>query len=226
MPLTGESTQNKLIKVERVFNTVAVIVIVVICLVLFLPQLAFISLSLTKAFPNDLSFTLEHIANIFSNTHGVGLTAYIWNLLSLAVPTALLGTAFAYLLGYLSVRKSGRMAKAVDPACAEYNSHTWPCPWYRLYLPVQENKWIFLRHGSDSGCGERFPLPWISVSACQELPKQDQQRLWGSRWDTGYLQGADHQKRSDPQLGVHTDRDVLVFLPEQHDHNLRCGIPL
>lgn len=106
--------QNKLIKAERGFNTGSVIVISVICLVLFLPQLAFISLSLTKAFPNDLSFTLEHIANIFSNTHGVGLTAYIWNSLSLAVLTALLGTAFAYLLGYLSVRKSGRLAKAVD----------------------------------------------------------------------------------------------------------------
>ena len=106
--------QNKLIKAEKDFNTGAVAVISVICLVLFLPQLAFISLSLTKAFPNDLSFSLEHIANIFSNTHGVGLTAYIWNSLSLALLTALLGTTFAYLLGYLSVRKTGKMAKVVD----------------------------------------------------------------------------------------------------------------
>ena len=79
-----------------------------------MPQLAFISLSFTKAFPNDLSFTLEHIANIFSNTHGVGLTAYIFNSLELAFLTAVVGTSFAYLLGYFSVRKSGRMAKAVD----------------------------------------------------------------------------------------------------------------
>ena len=106
--------QNKLIKAEKGFNTGAVIVIAALCFVLFVPQLAFISLSLTKAFPNDLSFTLEHIANIFSNTHGVGLTAYIWNSLSLALLTALLGTTFAYLLGYLSVRKTGKMAKVVD----------------------------------------------------------------------------------------------------------------
>ena len=106
--------QKKLIKAEKGFNTGAVIVIAVLCFILFLPQLAFISLSLTKAFPNDLSFTLEHIVNIFSNTHGVGLMAYIWNSLSLATLTALIGMTFAYLLGYLSVRKSGKLAKAVD----------------------------------------------------------------------------------------------------------------
>ena len=106
--------QKRLIKAEKGFNIAAVVVVLVLCFILFLPQLAFISLSLTKAFPNDLSFTLEHIANIFSNTHGVGLTAYIRNSLFLASLTALLGTVFAYLLGYLSVRKSGRLAKAVD----------------------------------------------------------------------------------------------------------------
>ena len=106
--------QQKLIKAEKRFNRAAAAVLIVICLVLFLPQLAFISLSLTKAFPNDLSFTLEHIANIFSNTHGVGLTAYIRNSLLLASLTALAGTCFAYLLGYMSVRKEGKAAKAVD----------------------------------------------------------------------------------------------------------------
>lgn len=106
--------QKRLIKAGKGFNRASVAVIVLLCLVLFLPQLAFISLSLTKSFPNDLSFTLEHIANIFSNTYGVGLTQYIWNSLLLACLTALIGTCFAYLLGYLSVRKTGRMAKAVD----------------------------------------------------------------------------------------------------------------
>ena len=88
--------------------------IAVLCFLLFIPQLSFISLSFTASFPNDLRFTLDHIANIFSNTHGVGLTAYIRNSLLLAGLTALCGTCFAYLLGYLSVRKNGKMAKAVD----------------------------------------------------------------------------------------------------------------
>ena len=106
--------QNRLIPATRGFNNSAVVIIVVLDFLLFLPQLAFISLSFTKAFPNDLSFTLEHIVNIFSNTHGVGLAAYIVNSLELALLTSVVGTAFAYLLGYFSVRKSGRMAKAVD----------------------------------------------------------------------------------------------------------------
>ena len=106
--------QNRLIPATRGFNNSAVVIIVVLGFLLFSPQLAFISLSFTKAFPNDLSFTLEHIVNIFSNTHGVGLAAYIVNSLELALLTSVVGTAFAYLLGYFSVRKSGRMAKAVD----------------------------------------------------------------------------------------------------------------
>ena len=106
--------QQKLIKAEKGFNRAAAAVLVILCLILFLPQLAFISLSLTKAFPNDLSFTFEHIANIFSNTHGVGLTAYIRNSLLLALLTAFAGTCFAYMLGYMSVRKEGKAGKAVD----------------------------------------------------------------------------------------------------------------
>ena len=106
--------QKRLIETERGFSSAAAAALIVLCAALFLPQLAFISLSFTKAFPNDLHFTFDHIVGIFSNTHGVGLTAYIRNSLLLSVMTAACGTAFAYLLGYLSVRKPGRMGKAVD----------------------------------------------------------------------------------------------------------------
>ena len=106
--------QKRLIPCSKGFTRTAAAVIGALCFLLFLPQLAFISLSFTKAFPNDLSFTTEHVANIFLNTHGVGLAQYIRNSLSLAGLTALLGTCFAYLLGYLSVRKTGKMGKAVD----------------------------------------------------------------------------------------------------------------
>lgn len=106
--------QKSLITTEKRFNRIAVAVIALLCVVLFLPQLSFIALSFTRSFPNDLSFTFEHVANIFSNTYGVGLTRYILNSLELAALTALTGTCFAYLLGYLSVRKTGRMGKAID----------------------------------------------------------------------------------------------------------------
>ena len=106
--------QKRLIEADKGFSRTAALLLILLCLLLFLPQLAFISLSFTRAFPNDLGFTFEHIANIFSNTHGVGLTAYIRNSLLLALLTAAVGTCFAYLLGYLSVRKAGRLGKAID----------------------------------------------------------------------------------------------------------------
>jgi len=106
--------QRRLIKTERWFNNLAVVVMVLMCVVLFLPQLAFISLSFSRSFPNDLGFTFDHVLSIFSNTHGVGLSTYIFNSLKLSFLTALLGTCFAYMLGYFSVRKQGRLAKVVD----------------------------------------------------------------------------------------------------------------
>ena len=106
--------QKRLIPAEKGFNVGAVAAILLLCAVLFLPQLAFVSLAFTRSFPNDLSFTLTHIANIFSNTRGVGLGAYIKNSLLLSALTAFIGMVFAYMLGYMSVRKSGRAAKAVD----------------------------------------------------------------------------------------------------------------
>ncbi len=106
--------QKRLIDADKGFSSAAALVLILLCALLFLPQLAFISLSFTKSFPNDLRFSFDHIANIFSNTHGVGLTAYIRNSLLLAVLTAAFGTSFAYLLGYLSVRKTGRMGKVID----------------------------------------------------------------------------------------------------------------
>ena len=74
--------------------------------------LPYLRIALISAF--FACFTLDHLAQIFSNTYGVGLAAYIRNSLLLALLTASAGTCFAYLLGYLSVRMPGRAAKAVD----------------------------------------------------------------------------------------------------------------
>lgn len=110
---TGE-IQKKLIPPEKKFNRITLIFICAVCLLLFTPQLSFVSLTFTRSFPNDLSFTLEHVTSIFSNTYGVGLSAYIWNSLTISIVTALLGACFAYMLGYLSVRKNGKLSKVID----------------------------------------------------------------------------------------------------------------
>ena len=106
--------QKMLIKAKKGFNIATIITVVIVSLLLFTPQLAFVSLTFIKAFPNDMSFTFDHVANIFSNTHGVGLTQYIINSLLIAFLSAAIGTAFAYFLGYMSVRKQGKMSKLVD----------------------------------------------------------------------------------------------------------------
>lgn len=106
--------QKRRIKTGKAFNIFTCIISVILCLLLFMPQFAFISLAFTKSFPNDLSFSFEHVANIFNNTHGVGLTAYINNSLVLAVGTGICGVVFAYMLAYFSVRKQGKMGKAID----------------------------------------------------------------------------------------------------------------
>lgn len=106
--------QKRMIPAGRGFNAAACSWMTLLGFTLFLPQLSFISLTFTKAFPNDLSFTLSHLAAVFTDTHGVGLAAYIRNSLVLSVLTALLGTCFAYMLAYLSVRKSGAAGRVTD----------------------------------------------------------------------------------------------------------------
>lgn len=104
----------QLIEAGRKVNVVALAFVLCVSFILFLPQMAFIALSFTEAFPNNLSFTINHVASVFSNTHGVGLIQYIQNSIIIAVVTAFLGMCFAYLLAYYTVRKQGALAKLVN----------------------------------------------------------------------------------------------------------------
>lgn len=104
----------QLIETGRKVNFVALAFVLFVSFVLFLPQIAFIALSFTEAFPNNLSFTINHVASVFSNTHGVGLLQYVQNSIVIALVTAFLGMCFAYLLAYYTVRKQGALAKLVN----------------------------------------------------------------------------------------------------------------
>ncbi len=106
--------RGRLIPAGKGFDRLAAGILLTVCALLFAPQLAFISLSFTKAFPGDLSFTLDHLLGVFGRTHGVGLTAYIANSLILSTLTAALGTCFAYALGLFSVRRAGVLSRVVD----------------------------------------------------------------------------------------------------------------
>ena len=61
-----------------------------------------------------MSFSFDNIRNMFSNTYGLGIGQYVLNSLLIAVLTGAVGTALAYFLGYLSVRKEGKIGKAVN----------------------------------------------------------------------------------------------------------------
>ena len=106
--------QKRLLKAPKSFNGVTIAIIIIVSLFLFIPQLAFISLTFIKSYPNDMSFSLDNIKNMFSNTYGLGIGQYVINSLLIAVLTGILGTIFAYFLGYLSVRKSGRAGKIIN----------------------------------------------------------------------------------------------------------------
>ena len=106
--------QKKLVKASRVFNIITISLVILISLFLFVPQLSFISLTFMNSYPNDMSFSFKNLSNMFSNTYGLGVGDYVVNSLILSLLTGLIGTILAYLLGYLSVRKEGKMGKVIN----------------------------------------------------------------------------------------------------------------
>lgn len=105
---------NRLIKPSKTFNIVCSVLLLLIAIILFLPQLSFILLTFIKSYPNDMSFSFDTFFSLFTDAHGLGVGRYVVNSLSIAVMTGLLGTVFAYWLGYFTARKPGGLAKAVN----------------------------------------------------------------------------------------------------------------
>jgi len=106
--------QNKLIKPSKRFDIISLIIIILVCVLLFIPQLSFIILSFVKDFPNDMSFTLDNIKAIFSSSMGIGLGRYVLNSILVSSLTAIFGTAIAFITAYLSSRHDGRTGKIIN----------------------------------------------------------------------------------------------------------------
>lgn len=106
--------QKKLVKPSKAFNWVTIAVLCFVAVLLFLPQLSFVFLTFIKSYPNDMTLSLINIRNMFFGTYGLGIGQYVINSVLLAILTGAIGTSFAYFLGYLAVRKSGRLAKVVN----------------------------------------------------------------------------------------------------------------
>ncbi len=110
---SGENNE-QLLRSKRSFNILSAIVVSLVAVGLFLPQLSFIALSVFKAFPKDLGLTLSNFKLLFTDRQGLGLLSYLQNSLFIACLTGVVGTIFAYFLGYLSVRKEGKMGKIIN----------------------------------------------------------------------------------------------------------------
>ncbi len=115
--LTKEgATQEKaaaLIKASRGFKIAATTIAVFTFLLLFLPQLCFISLAFIKSFPSDMSFTIKHFADGFTSNAGLGIGRYLGNSFLIAFLTSLFGMVLAYLCAYFSVRLKGKLGIVV-----------------------------------------------------------------------------------------------------------------
>ena len=111
---SSSEKQKKLVKSSKLFNGITIGIVVLISLFLFVPQISFISLTFMKSYPNDTSFSFDNIVNMFSNTYGLGVGNYVINSLVMSLFTGLIGTLFAYFLGYLSVRKPGKAGKIIN----------------------------------------------------------------------------------------------------------------
>ena len=102
-----------LIKPSKAFNIAATVITVLMCMVLLIPQLAFVYISFVKAFPNNMSLTFDHYAYAVSPDASTPAFSYLKNSLIISLLAGLLGTVVAYICGYVSTRTKGKMAKAV-----------------------------------------------------------------------------------------------------------------
>ena len=98
------------IQPTRVFNIIGLIVVLFVATLLIIPQIAFVSISLVKSFPNDMTLTFENYANAFSPYSSVSIVSFLINSLVISLLAGLFGTSFAYISGYVTIRTKGKMA--------------------------------------------------------------------------------------------------------------------
>lgn len=110
---TIEESNQGLIKAKKAFNIIAIIIVLFVAFILFIPQLSFISVSIFKAFPNNLTVTLDNYKNIFKSYFGLSPAKGILNSILIAFLTGLFGTIFAYIIAYCSTRISGILGKVL-----------------------------------------------------------------------------------------------------------------
>ena len=98
---------------NRFFNILGLVIILFVGTLLFIPSLAFITVSFIARFPSDMTFTFKNYVNAFSPYSSVSIVTFLRNSLIISLLAGLFGTAVAYICGYASVRCQGKVKKVL-----------------------------------------------------------------------------------------------------------------
>ena len=109
----SDDAQTAMIPRQKKFNIVAVVIIIAVIIFLSIPQISFISLAFMKGYPNNVEFTFDNIASIFTNKIGVGILKYITNSITIALLTSIIGTVIVFVIAYFSTRITGKLGKVL-----------------------------------------------------------------------------------------------------------------
>lgn len=93
--------------VSRLFNVIAYIILTIVVIIIIMPQIAFAITSFVKSFPNDMSFSIEHLNYALDRR----LDEFYLNSLIISILTGLFGTIVSYMSAYLSTRIGGKVGK-------------------------------------------------------------------------------------------------------------------
>ena len=108
--VSGDASKAKM-QSSKLFNILTYVISIIAVIIIITPEISFVSLSLVKKFPNDMTFTLDNVKKVFENTGGMGLPTFIKNSLVMSLLTGLFGTIFAYTIAYFSTRLKGVSSK-------------------------------------------------------------------------------------------------------------------
>ena len=103
--------RNENIAPTKVFNTIGLVLVILVGVLLSIPSIAFIVISLVARFPSDMTFTFDNYKNAFSPYSSVSIVNFLVNSLIISLFAGIFGTIVAYVCGYVSVRTNGKLSK-------------------------------------------------------------------------------------------------------------------
>lgn len=95
------------LKMGLAFNIITYIVLILISVIIIIPQVAFAITSFVKSFPNNMSFSVEHLEYAMKKR----IFEFYGNSLMIALFTGIFGTILSYMTAYLSTRIGGKIGK-------------------------------------------------------------------------------------------------------------------